>query len=236
MQNAIITEIINDSPSVQGVTQEQYNWNNCWGFFRWWYTLTAISESGGEIDPIECEAIRKSRLLSMIVFFLLMICVMFAPVCLFLANRYVIVADLSMLVISVLALILNRAHKFLLASVLLVLTFEAAVVILVLTAMPLDNLSIQLYELFIFGELLAVSLLNAHSVFFIAIFNSLFITASLLYQPQIRMLSLGLQIQFWPILVLLVSVQLLVASVTYLWVSSAPQESITLLVEAIEEA
>jgi hypothetical protein len=220
MQNTIIEEIGNDRSPVQRVTQEQYDCSNCRGFFRWWYTLTAIPELGEEIDPIRCEAIRKSRLLSMIVFFLLMTFVMFAPVCLFLPNHYVIVADLSMLVISVLALILNRADKTLLAGRLLVLTFEAALVMVVFTTMPLDSLNIQLYELFIFGELLAVSLLNARSVFFIALFNSLFIIASLLYQPQIRTLSLDLQIQFWPILVLLVSIQLLVAGVTYFWVST----------------
>jgi hypothetical protein len=91
----------------------------------------------------------------------------------------------------------------------------------VLTTQPLDEPSIQQYELFVFGELLAVSLLGAGSVFFIAILNSIFITLSLLYQPQTSILAHDLHAQFWPMLLRPVGVELLVAGVTYLWVSNA---------------
>nr|BBH87784.1 hypothetical protein KTC_25350 [Thermosporothrix sp. COM3] len=190
-------------------------------FFRWWYALTAISETEDVPDPLEREIIRKSRLLSVIVFFLLVIFVLFIPGCLALPNRYVLVADLGMMVICVLALFLNRAHKPMVAGVLLVLSFEAALMMVVLTTQPLDEPSIQQYELFVFGELLAVSLLSARSVFFVALFNSVFICLSLLYQPQTPTLAADLQTQFWPMLLRPVGVQLLVAGVTYLWVSSA---------------
>lgn len=101
------------------------------------------------------------------------------------------------------------------------LSFEAALVLVILTTMPLDEPSIQQYELFVFGELLAVSLLNARSVFPVALFNCGFIIASLLYQPHTHALNLDLHVQFWPMLVCPIGVQLLVAGVTSLWVSSA---------------
>ncbi len=216
----MIPETKNDDSPVQGMKKEHHR-DSRKGFFRWWYALTAIPESVGENDPTKREIVRKSRLLSVIVFFLLVIFVMFAPACLFLPNPYVIVADLGMLVVCVLALILNRVYQPVLAGLLLTLAFEAALVMVVLTTMPLDEPSIQQYELFAFGELLAVSLLNARTVFFVAIFNSLFITASLLYQPHTPILDLDLQAQFLPMLARPVGVQLLVAGVTYLWVSSA---------------
>src|SRR5579884_709685 len=191
------------------------------GLFAWWYALTAIAESAENSDPAKRDIIRKSRLLSVIVFFLLIIFVGFIPACLMLPNPFVLVADVSMLVICVVALMLNRAGKFSISGVLLVLSFEGALVMVIFTTIPLDGPSIQQYELFVFGELLAVSLLNARSVYLVAAFNSAIIIISLVFQPHTPMLDQDLQTQFWPMLVRPVAVQLLVAGVTYLWVSGA---------------
>lgn len=191
-------------------------------FFSWWYRLTSMPDSGQESTPGSYETVRRSRLLSMIVFFLIIIFVMFIPGCLVLPNHYVILVDLGMLPICLIALILNRARHPYVAGALLVISFEAALVLVILTTNPFDEPSIQQYELFVFGELLAVSLLNARSVFLVAIFNSAFITASLLYQvPKTNTFVQDLHVQFWAMLVRPVGVQMLVAGVTYLWVASA---------------
>jgi hypothetical protein len=191
-------------------------------FFGWWYQLTSIPEPSGESTPGTYELVRRSRLLSTIVFSLLLIFLMFVPACLALPNHYVIVVDVAMMPVCIIALILNRTRHPYLAGALLVVSFEAALVLVILTTRPFDEPSIQQYELFVFGELLAVSLLNARSVFLVAIFNSAFIGASLMYQePKMDTLIHDLHSQFLPMLVRPIAVQLLVAGVTYLWVSNA---------------
>lgn len=189
------------------------------GFLRWWYRLTAITPRDNSID--EREKVRKSRFLSAIVLSLLLIFFLFIPGCWALPNKFVMVADLGMMPICVLSLVLNRAKQTRLAGLLLVIAFEAALIMVVLTTQPLDEPSIQQYELFVFGELLSVSLLGAGSVFFLALFNSAFITLSLLFQPQTTILAYDLHTQFWPMLLRPVGLELLVAGVTYLWVSNA---------------
>src|SRR2546422_166845 len=132
-------------------------------FFGCWYRLTSIPEPVGQTTPAAYELARRSRLLSTIVFSLLLIFIVFIPACLALPNPYVIVVDIGMMPFCIVALILNRARHPYLAGVLLVVSFEAALVLVILTTHPFDEPSIQQYELFVFGELLAVSLLNARS-------------------------------------------------------------------------
>lgn len=201
--------------------EDEYGNGGVRKLFQWWYGLTAIPETLVDMRTIKRDTIRKSRFLSVIVFFLLLIFIMFIPACLVLPNHFVILADGGMIAMCVVALYLNRRRKPLLAGILLVISFEAALMMVILTTMPLDEPSIQQYELFVFGELLAVSLINARSVFLLAFFNSLFITLTLLFQPQTPILAHDIQQQFWPILVRPLGVQILVAGVTYLWVSSA---------------
>jgi hypothetical protein len=221
MSNSTMQELSTENSPGQVDGFNEYRKGGKRSFFHWWYALTAIPEPEGDADPSRRELARKSRLLSVIVFCLLIIFGTFIPACFLLPNPYVLVADLSMLVINVLALILNRTHRISLAGVLLVLSFEAAITMVIFTTLPLDEPSVQQYELLVFGELLAVSLLNARSVFLVAIFNSFIVVVSMVYQPHTLILDQDLQTQFWPMLLRPVAVQLLVAGVAYLWVSSA---------------
>lgn len=189
-------------------------------FLRWWYALTSLSEVE-QSSAVQRELIHKSRLLSVIVLFLLVIFVMFIPACLFLPNHFVLVADLSMLCICGVTLALNRTRHVVFAGVLLTVSFEAAITMVIFTTLPLDAPSIQQYELLVFGELLAVSLFRPRRVFLVAFLNSLIIVISLIFQPHTAMLNQDLQMQFWPMLVRPIGVQMLVAGVTYLWVTNA---------------
>ncbi|GHO46922.1 hypothetical protein [Ktedonospora formicarum] len=192
------------------------------GFLQWWYRLTALPDPPANASVVAREAARKSRLLSVIVGCLLISFVAFIPGCLALPNPYVIVVDLGMLPFCIIALFLNRAKKPTLAGILLTVAFEAALVMVVLTSVPFDEPSLQQYELFVFGELLAVSLIAPGSVFAVAGFNILFISWSLFFQtPKDPHFLMVLQSQFAPIWVRPVAVQFLVAGVTYLWVSGA---------------
>jgi hypothetical protein len=91
----------------------------------------------------------------------------------------------------------------------------------IFTTQPLDEPSIQQYELFVFGELLCVSLLTPSSVFVVMIYNIGIIAASLFFQHPTQGLATDLQTQWIPILVRPIAVQILVAFVSWLWVRSA---------------
>jgi hypothetical protein len=131
------------------------------------------------------------------------------------------VADGIMIVCCGIALLLNKARKPQLAGLLLTVAFELALTMVIFTTEPLDEPSIQQYELFVFGELLCVSLLPSGSVFLIMVYNIGVICASLFLQPHTKILNQDLQTQLIPILVRPIGVQLMVACVPWLWVRSA---------------
>jgi len=188
------------------------------GLIPWWYKLTALPEASANATFAQRESVRKAHLLSTIVFWLLFTFLLFIPGCLALPNHYVIFADLGMMPVCVIALLLNRAEKPEIAGLLLTIAFELALTMVIFTTQPLDEPSIQQYELYVFGELLCVSLLAPRSVFLMMAYNIAVITASLLWQPHTAILTHDLKTQFIPILVRPVGVQLLVAFVSYLWV------------------
>ncbi len=187
--------------------------------FARWYRLTAMS--GNETDSLQREQIRVSRLLSLIVFYLLGLFLFFLPACFFLPNHFVILADIGMLVTCVVSLILNRNGYSGVAGWLITLAFEAAIIMVIFTTQPLDGPSVQQYEMLLFGPLLAVSLLPARSVFFVALLNIGIVMVSLTIQPHTALLNQDLRTQFWPMYVRPVGIQFLVALVTYIWVTNA---------------
>ncbi|GHO63895.1 hypothetical protein KSC_027870 [Ktedonobacter sp. SOSP1-52] len=189
------------------------------GLVQWWYNLTSIPEPPANASFAQREAARKSHLLSTIVFWLCVSFILFIPACFALPNPYVIYADLGMLVLSIPALILNRARHLQAAGILLTFAFEAALTMVIFTTWPLDEPSIQQYELFVFGELLCVSLLAPGSVFIVMVYNMAVIAVSLIWQPHNQVLMHDMQSQFLPILIRPIAVQLLVAFVSFLWVS-----------------
>src|SRR5258708_447212 len=188
------------------------------GLIPWWYKLTALPEASANATFAQRESVRKAHLLSTIVFWLLFTFLLFIPGCLALPNHYVIFVDLGMMPVCVIALLLNRAEKPEIAGLLLTIAFELALTMVIFTTQPLDEPSIQQYELYVFGELLCVSLLAPRSVFLMMACNIAVITASLLWQPHTAILAHDLKTQFIPILVRPIGVQLLVAFVSYLWV------------------
>lgn len=197
------------------------------GPIQWWYDQTAIPDPPATASFARREAARKSHFLSTIIFWLLFSFALFIPGCFVVPNHYIIYADLGMIVFCIIAIFFNRARKPQTAGVLLTIGFELALTAIIFTTRPFDEPSIQQYELFVFGELLCVSLLAPNSVFIVMAYNvaiiaiSLFLPLSL--QPRTINFVQDLQTQWIPILVRPVAIQVLVASVCWLWVRSASQ-------------
>lgn len=187
----------------------------------WWYKLTAIPEPPMSASFLKREEARRVRSFSTVSFFFLLVLVIFIPACFFLPNHLIIYCDLGAIGAGLFTLILNRQEQSLLAGILLVVASEIALTVAILTTIPMDEPSIQLYDLYLIIDLLAVSLIPPGSVFLLAVCNSLFIGLDLVYQPHMPGLAHDLTIQFIPMLVRPVGLQIMLAGVAYLWVRNS---------------
>ncbi len=190
------------------------------GLYQLWYELTAVPEVSQQASFFHREAARKSRLFSTVLFFYTVVIIVFLPCCLLLPNRYDFWSDAVLIAISFIALGLNRKGMTLIAGTIIVVAFQIVLTIIIFTTTPFDEASIQIYDLFIMTELLAVSLLPASSVFLVAIANSCVILGSLVYEPHTLVLANDLHIQFIPIMIRPIALQFIVAGVAYVWVYS----------------
>lgn len=187
----------------------------------WWYNLTAIPEPPMNASFVRREIARRVRLFSTVAFFFLIVMIMFFPACIFLPNRLVIYLDGLIIAITVFTLVLNRMKKPLLAGIILVIASELVLTAVIVTTLPFDETSIQLYDLYLIVDLLAVSLLRPQTIFALALSNSLFIYFDLMYQQHTQVLANDLVTQFIPVLARPVGLQIIIAGVAYLWVRSS---------------
>ena len=190
-------------------------------FLGWWHNWTAIPEPPANASFARRDAARRGRLFSTVGFFFLIVLLLFFPACIFLPNHLVIYMDGLLICITVGTLLLNRVGSTLAAGIILVIASELVLTAVILTTTPLDEPSIQLYDLYVIVDLLAVSLIPAWYIFALALCNSLFIWGTLSYQPHTAFLAHDLVTQFIPVLVRPVGIQIIVAGVAYIWVSSA---------------
>ena len=188
--------------------------------FLWWFNLTSIPDPPEDASFVKREVARKSRLISIVAFFLLVLFAIYLPVDIATKSIPSLISTLMILPVALVAIMLNRAGRTFGAGVVVVCFAELALSSVVLTTVPFDITSVQLYGLLVISELLAVSLLPGITVFITAVYNSMVILFSLLYQQQTPVMVQTVHHQFATLLLNPVGVQLLVAGVTYLWVGS----------------
>lgn len=121
-----------------------------------------------------------------------------------------------------LAIALNHFGRKMLVCCLLMIVINLSCGLMLLTIPGgLDVGNLPLFDMLIASELIAVSLLPAENVFLIALLNILFILAVIGFQPHTDALDHLLKSGAgYAVLVHPLSLQILVAVVTYLWVRS----------------
>jgi hypothetical protein len=187
---------------------------------QWWFERTSIPEVANDASFFKREAVRKSQLLSIVLFYYTIVVIVFLPCCFFLRNPNIAWADGGLIISAFTALHLNRRGFTGIAAIIIVVMYELMLSLALVLLTPLDEPSIQLYDLYIMAELLAVSLLPARNVFVIALANSMIILASLVIQPHLSAMNLDLQSQFIPLMIRPIALQFIVAGVSYVWVRS----------------
>lgn len=221
MKNAFpdVSPVQKDRPlSPEGFIEQDTDTST--GFLEWWYKWTTIPEPPESANFIKREAARKVRMLSTILLFFLPMLIIVLPTSFFIpivAVRYAVIA-LTFAATS--SLLLNRVGQVVLAAIILALSFEVALTVVILLTNPLDETVLQLYDLYTVVELFAVSLLPVRTVFLVAGCNSVFFWLDLSYQKHVAFLNPDLTAQFLPIVSRPIVLQLIVAAVSFLWVSS----------------
>ena len=185
-----------------------------------WYWLTAPPEAPDNARLAEREASRRGHLASVVLFFVILLVLPAIPSAI---GNTILTAILALVIfMDIVALILNRNGKTNLAGVLVVVGIEIGLGSSILTVHGgLGPSNLPMFDLMVQAECVAVSLFVPASVFFVAIVNSLFFIIVLNSPYATPELAHLIQTDSSRIISSPIILQVIVAIVTYLWVSSA---------------
>ena len=183
-----------------------------------WQQLSAIPDEPEDNSFYKRDTVRKSRLISTVLFYLTIVMIVFLPCSELLPNPNITYVDGVMLIALFIAIYLNRKGKMIASALIASIGFQLVLTAALIMLSPLDGPSIQLYDLYIMGLLLAVSLLPPRNVFLFAIANSILILLSLTIQPHTATLNHDLQAQFIPMMIRPIALQFMTAGISYVWV------------------
>lgn len=195
------------------------------GLLEQWYHLAAPQEPENSTSR-DRELVRAGRLSSIIL--LLMLCFGFTllPTALnsMNANHLFLIILLVAMAVNVGAFVLNRQGQVRLVGIAMVVTVEAAFVLVVITSpLGISSRSLTTFELIILTELMAVSLLPARSVFLVMACNIVFTFSAITFMHHTPDLILTPLSAYYSALASPLILQIIVAIVTYLWVQGAHQ-------------
>ncbi len=194
------------------------------GLFSLWYRLATPTQAADGASFIQREAARRGRFTSIVLFFFILALIILLPTGLFSSNPASIFAIGGGLLIALIALHFNRLGSPNVAGILITSYVFASVVTIILTSPNgLSTETLGLFYTLIFVEVLAVSLLPADFVLFVALINVVFTVVDLSIQTKTPEFALVMSASFIPIVTRLVALHVFVVAVLWLWVRSATQ-------------
>jgi signal transduction histidine kinase len=195
------------------------------GVLARWYQLTTPQASEEPLTWVAREKGRRSRLASTLLLIITIIWLVAIPV--FFITLSSDPATLPITVVGLLAigllLFLNRKGQVAVVAWILIALMYLSVFLILHKQGSLDSTNVAVFDLLIYGELLAVSLLPALTVFPVALSNGAFILVAIFsLQPAANAFSQPAFVT--NVVVEPLTLQLFVAVVTYLWVASTERE------------
>lgn len=193
---------------------------------HWWYYLTAPSKEMADAPLHTRAAVRRARLASVIILFEIVYHLAVVGVGATSNHQLIPVLIISLSVLAIAALF-NCSGRVSVAGFLAVTILEMGMffnlISLSFFAGGLSPFDLPLYDVLVIPTLIALSLFPAWITFLIAVLNSLFIVASLMFFPKtpemVQVLSSApYDTWFRP-----VSIQFVAGLVCYFWVSHALQ-------------
>ncbi len=189
------------------------------GPFGWWYRLAAPPDPPPNASTNERAIARRGQLASLLLLAIIALGAAALPIGAYPLNSNP--AILPALIVGIVgcgvAVLLNRRGLVIVVAIFLVLLLDAGYTAIALGA-PISGTDVAIFDLFVFSELVAVSLMPPVNVFIIAFFNSAVILLTLLLAPHTSDLAQTLSTSAaYDVIARPIALQVVVAVVTYLF-------------------
>ena len=183
----------------------------------WWYRLST-PDAGSEV--FQETVIPRSRLASILLLVIFIAIIAFIPAALTSDDYHVVPPLIGMFVVAVVAIFLNRWGKVTWVGIIIVVSFDSALIYTLLSYphFTLTQNAVPIYDLFVLSDIIAISLLPINSILYISSFHSVFMLADIFLQPHTPDLQALVDSTGYSLMVRPLTIQLVVALVTYLWV------------------
>ncbi len=196
-------------------------------FLWWWYRLTAPALVTTDDNLQLRDLSRRGRLTSATLLIVILLVLAAEPVAIFGPNKALIGILLIPVAIDVVALIFNKLGKITTAGILVIVGIEVGLILSILgPTMAGGGLTTYLlpqFDLMVQAEFVAITLLRPKSVFLMAFLHCLFIIGAILLLPRSAEFAPIFAANKYEIFLRPITLQIIVAFVTYLWVTSAYQ-------------
>lgn len=196
------------------------------GPLEWWYHLTAPADPPKNAPLTEREVARRGRLTSATLLIVILLLLAAYPIAFLGPNHILAFVLLIPLSIDMVALFLNRAGKITAAGYVVVLGIEVGVGLSILgpaTSTGLTTYLLAQFDLLVQAEFVAVSLLRPRSVLWLAGLHIVLIVVGITFLPHTPEFSNTLAGNRYEGFLRPITLQIIVAVVTYLWVTGAQQ-------------
>ena len=196
------------------------------GPLEWWYRLTSPADPPENASLTEREVARRGRLTSATLLIVILLLLAAYPVAFLGPNHILAFVLLIPLSIDLVALFLNRAGKITAAGYVVVLGIEVGVGLSIIgpaTSIGLTTYLLAQFDLLVQAEFVAVSLLRPRSVLWLAGLHIVLIVVGITFLPHTPEFSSMFAVNGYEVFLRPITLQIIVAVVTYLWVTGAQQ-------------
>ncbi|GHO61424.1 hypothetical protein KSC_003160 [Ktedonobacter sp. SOSP1-52] len=192
---------------------------------RWWYRFTAPKPAPANATLQQRDISRRGRLTSATLLVVILLVLAAEPTAIFGTNKALVFILLIPVFIDIIALIFNRAGKITTAGILVIVGIEVGLVLSILGPAlgsgGLTTYALPQYDLLVQAEFVAVTLLPPGTVFLMLFLHCAFIVATIELLPHTNEFAAVLTANHYDLLLRPITLQIIVAIVTYLWVTSA---------------
>lgn len=195
------------------------------GRLGWWYRLAAPPAPVDSASLQQREVYRRGRLISIALLMLLVVMVIVMLTVGIFVNHALALNIGATLVALLIAVFMNRRGQVVIAGILVVAGLDLSLMLNWLSYPTTSIFLLPLLDLLVLPELFAVSLLPPLAVFIDALIHIIFIVASLtfLFPQDAELHALLHTSSIQDALARPIVIQISVAVITYLWVTSATQ-------------
>jgi hypothetical protein len=170
-------------------------------------------------NELQQEEQTRTRLVTIVTLTFMGTIALMLPSTFFIPNRLTWLFIMIVEFLCVFALVLNRRGYHLVAGIVIVFSCEAGICAVLLTTAPFAPFNLPLYDLFLMGEILAVSLLPARSIWLVMLFNIFFVFMHLTFGSLNSDLTIILHTQKYNAWSRTASLQMMVSLVLYVFIS-----------------